>query len=305
MNLPQVRRAVLADQPVTPTLVQNSARLIKMVLTFARRYPLGGVGAVLLIVVVAMAVFAPLVAPYDPLAIKVSDQFKPPSADHWMGTDNFGRDVYSRIVYGARVSLYVGLLAVGTSLVVGIFVGSLSAYLGGKVDLLVQRIVDTMIGFPLLIFAMVIMFVLGNSINNVVIAIIVVLSPRMIRLVRSEALAVRQLEYVTAAIASGAPISRVLSRHVIPNTLTAAMVYATGALGASIVTEASLSFLGLGVPPPDPSWGQMLSGNARLYAARAPWLAIAPGLAITVVVYSFNMLGDALRDALDPRIRPT
>jgi peptide/nickel transport system permease protein len=270
---------------------------------FARRKPLGAAGAIILALLVLAALLAPFVSRYDPIVQDVPSQFRPPDRTHWMGTDHLGRDVLSRIVHGARISLSVGLLAVGVASLVGIVAGTASAYFGGLLDLLLQRVIDTMMGVPALVVAMVIMFVLGSSLTNVVVAITVAYTPQFIRIVRSEALAVKETDYVTAAIGSGASAARVLGCHIVPNTLTSVFVFATGALGGAIVAEASLSFLGLGIPPPTASWGQMLQGAARLHMETFPWLVVFPGLTITLVVYAFNMLGDALRDVLDPRLR--
>ena len=269
---------------------------------FARRKPVGAASGAVLALLVLVAVAAPLVSRYDPITQDVPNQFRSPDRAHWMGTDHLGRDVYSRVIYGARVSLTVGLLSVGIAMLVGIAAGTTTAYFGGVLDLLLQRVVDTMMGVPALVVAMVIMFVLGSSLSNVVIAITVAYTPQFVRIVRSEALAAREADYVTAAVASGARPARILGRHIVPNTLTSVFVFATGALGGAIVAEASLSFLGLGIPPPTPSWGQMLQGAARLHMETFPWLVIFPGLAITLVVYAFNMLGDAMRDVLDPRL---
>lgn len=263
---------------------------------------MGAASGAVLALLVLVAVAAPLVSRYDPITQDVPNQFRAPDRVHWMGTDHLGRDVYSRVIYGARVSLTVGLLSVGIAMLVGIVAGTTSAYTGGLLDLLLQRVVDTMMGVPALVVAMVIMFVLGSSLSNVVIAITVAYTPQFVRIVRSEALAAREADYVTAAVASGARPARILGRHIVPNTLTSVFVFATGALGGAIVAEASLSFLGLGIPPPTPSWGQMLQGAARLHMETFPWLVIFPGFAITVVVYAFNMLGDAMRDVLDPRL---
>jgi peptide/nickel transport system permease protein len=270
---------------------------------FVRRKPVGAASGAILVIMVVIALAAPLITSYDPIAQNVPHQFRAPDRLHWMGTDHLGRDVLSRLVHGARVSLAVGLLSVGVAMGVGIVAGTTSAYFGGWLDLLLQRVIDTMMGVPALVVAMVIMFVLGSSLANVVIAITVAYTPQFVRIVRSEALAVRATDYVTAAVASGAGSPRVLTRHIVPNTLTSVFVFATGALGGAIVAEASLSFLGLGIPPPTPSWGQMLQGAARLHMETFPWLVIFPGLAITAVVYAFNVLGDALRDVLDPRLK--
>jgi peptide/nickel transport system permease protein len=280
-----------------------AARSCRAATRFARRKPVGAASAVVLVLLVLIALAAPLVSRYDPVTPDVPSQFRPPDRAHWMGTDHLGRDVYSRLVHGARVSLSVGFLSVGIAMLVGVVAGTVSGYFGGLLDLLLQRVIDTMMGVPALVVAMVIMFVLGSSLANVVIAITAAYTPQFVRIVRSEALAAREADYVAAAVASGARTLRILGRHIVPNTLTSVFVFATGALGGAIVAEASLSFLGLGIPPPTPSWGQMLQGAARLHMETFPWLVIFPGLAITVVVYAFNMLGDAMRDVLDPRLR--
>ncbi|MBI2205066.1 MAG: ABC transporter permease [Candidatus Rokubacteria bacterium] len=275
----------------------------RSVLRFAHRKPLGAASGAVLTLCVLAALLAPVVSPHDPVAQDVPNQFRSPDRTYWMGTDHLGRDVLSRIIHGARISLSVGFLAVGVAALIGIVAGTSSAYFGGLLDLLLQRVIDTMMGVPALVVAMVIMFVLGSSLTNVVLAITVAYTPQFVRIVRSEALAVKETDYVVAAAASGASSARVLGFHIIPNTLTSVFVFATGALGGAIVAEASLSFLGLGIPPPAPSWGQMLQGAARLHMETFPWLVIFPGLTITLVVYAFNMLGDALRDVLDPRLR--
>jgi len=276
----------------------------KGITRFSRIYPLGAAGAIALILLVLVAFTAPLITRFDPITFtNVPNQFAAPGGLHWFGTDYLGRDMYSRIVYGSRISLYVGLISVGVATAIGIVLGTASAYFGGKFDLLVQRIIDTMQGTPSLILVMMLVFVLGASLENVILAITVGFAPRMVRIVRSEALGVRESDYVMAAISIGAKTPRILGRHIIPNTLTSVFVVATGALGAAITTEASLSFLGLGIPPPTPSWGGMLQGAARMHMETSPHLVIFPGLAITVVVYAFNMFGDALRDHLDPRLR--
>ena len=270
---------------------------------FFRRKPMGAVGAMSLIVVVLAAILAGLIAPYDPLVQDVPSRLQPPSAQHLFGTDEFGRDVFTRILFGARVSLYVGLLSVLSSSAMGTIVGVGSGYLGGKLDLAVQRVVDALMGFPALVIAILLIAALGSSLNNVVIAISIAFAPRLARIARSTALSVKENDYVLAATALGAGTLRVLVYHVIPNCLTPLIVISTGYLGSAIVAEAALSFLGLGVPPPHPSWGQMLQGAARRYTEAAPWMVVFPGVALTVAVFGFNLFGDALRDTLDPRLR--
>lgn len=270
---------------------------------FTRRRPLGAAGGLILVLMVVVAIGAPFVATHDPIAQDAWVRLQSPSITHLMGTDQFGRDLFSRIVYSARISLYVGLAAVAFGGVVGTITGVASAYLGGKVDMVIQRVVDTMLGFPGLILAITLMATLGQSINNVVIAISVGFTPRVARLARSTALVVRAEDYVLAAISIGARDLRVMFRHVLPNSLTSVIVLCTAYLGTAIITEASLSFLGLGVPPPDPTWGGMLRSGAATYMEVAPWMVIFPGAALSLAVFSFNLFGDALRDTLDPRLR--
>ncbi len=272
-------------------------------LDFIRRKPLGAFGATVLLLLVLAAIFAQVIAPYDPLAQEVRIRLKPPSPDHWFGTDNFGRDILSRLLYGSRVSLYVGLVSVSIGTVIGALVGITSGYLGGKVDLAVQRVVDALLGFPSLLIALLMTVALRPSLEAVAIAIAIGFTPRMTRLSRASALSVKEDVYVLAARAMGARTWRIVLAHVLPNSLAPVFVLATAYLGTAIVAEASLSFLGLGVPPPHPSWGGMLQFGARGYLEAAPWLTIFPGIALSLVVYSFAVFGDALRDVLDPRLR--
>ena len=284
-------------------LRRERAPLFRTILRFAQRKPLGAAGGLVILLLVVVAVAAPLVAPYDPYEHNTPDHLQAPSLRHLVGTDVFGRDQFSRIVYGSRVSLYVGLVSVilGTSL--GLSLGVTSAYWGGKFDLLVQRLVDTMMGFPGLVFVLVMVVALGPSLNNVTLAIAANYVDKVIRLSRSSALSVKEEAYVLAARAYGASPLRIIGRHILINSLAPMFVLATGQLGSAIVTEASLSFLGLGVPPPDPSWGNMLQGAAKEQLETASWLATYPGLALAGVTFSFAVFGDALRDVLDPRLR--
>ena len=270
---------------------------------FMWRYPLGGFGAVILLVMVLMAVFAGLVSPYDPLEQHIPNQLEAPSLRFWLGTDIFGRDVFSRIVFGARTSLYVGLISVVLATTVGTIFGVTSAYLGGKFDLLLQRVVDAFMGFPGFVLALMMVVGLGASLNNVTLAIAISTTPRFVRLARAAAFSVEEEVYVLAAQAIGASGPRVVLRHILPNTMAPIFVLATSSLGTAIVAEAGLSFLGLGVPPPHPSWGGMLQIGAKGYMEAAPWLAIFPGVALSFAIFSFAFLGDALRDAFDPRLR--
>lgn len=270
---------------------------------FARSKPLGAVGGVLIAGMAVVAILAPVLAPYDPYALDSSRLFAPPSAANWLGTDQFGRDVLSRIIWGARLSLYVGFLAVGLGTTLGSLIGLAGGYLGGRIDFVSQRIMDSFMAFPTLVLALTMVAVLGSGINNVVLALAIVAMPSAARVIRSRALSVREMAFVESARAIGCSEGRILFQHVLPNCLAPYIILATAGLGNAILSEASLSFLGLGAPAPEPSWGAMLSGNTQRYVQSAPWLAVFPGLAITLAVFGFNFLGDALRDVLDPRLR--
>jgi peptide/nickel transport system permease protein len=269
----------------------------------ARRYPLGAIGGVIMFVFVFFAIFADLITIYDPLSVNASISLARPDAQHWLGADYMGRDVYSRIVYGARISLAVGIGSTFLGCLFGVTLGLASGYLGGTIDLLVQRIVDILQALPLLVLALVMAAALEPSLKNTILAIAIPLIPYVARVIRSNTLALRELPFVEAARATGMSEFRIALRHVLPNTLAPLIVLATAQLGSAILTEASLSFLGLGVPEPHPSWGRMLSQSAAEYVRTAPWLVIFPGLAISLVVFGTNLFGDALRDLLDPRQR--
>ncbi len=270
---------------------------------FARRKPLGATGGLIVLAMVLMAVFAPVIAPYDPIGQDVPNRLREPGTQFLFGTDIFGRDILSRIIYGSRISLYVGLLSVALGTMAGVLLGVTSGYLGGWVDLLMQRVVDGLMGFPSLVLSLVLVLALQPSLNTVSLALALSFTPRMIRLARSSALSTREEMYVTAAQAIGCPTYRTILVHCIPNCLAPVFVLATGYLGTAIVAEASLSFLGLGVPPPQPSWGGMLQFGAKGYLESAPWLTIFPGIALSLATFGFALLGDALRDVLDPRLR--
>ena len=269
----------------------------------ARRYPLGAIGAAIMLVFVLAALFAELITVYDPLATDATLRLAAPSAAHWMGADNFGRDVYTRIAHGARISLAVGIGATALGCLFGVALGLVSGYLGGWVDLLVQRLIDILQALPLLVLALVMAAALGPSLQNTVIAISIPLIPVVARVIRANTLALREQPFVEAARAIGMSDLRIAIRHVLPNTLAPLIVLATAQLGSAILTEAALSFLGLGIPEPFPSWGRMLSESAAEYVRTAPWLVIFPGIAISLVVFGTNLLGDAARDLLDPRQR--
>src|SRR5665647_2282933 len=259
-------------------------------------------GMVVIAIFVLLAVFAPLIAPYDPIATSWSLVRKPPSALHWFGTDDLGRDILARVIHGARASLMAGAISVGIALGIGVPFGLLSGYRGGFIDALISRITDAMLACPFLILAIALAAFLGPSLGNAMIAIGVTTTPIFVRLTRGQVMAVKVEDYVEAARAMGNPRWRIALFHILPNIMPALLVQATLSIAAAIIAEAALSFLGLGQQPPAPSWGSMLNAAQR-FLTNAPWMALWPGLAIFLVVLSFNLVGDGLRDALDPRER--
>lgn len=270
-----------------------------------RKKPLGAVAGVLLGAMIALAFVAQWVAPYGYDEADIFARLKPSSAAHWLGTDNLGRDVLSRVLHGARVSMAVGFGGVGLGLLGAVLVGLLSGYFGGVLDTALQRIVDAFMCFPLLLVALTIMALLGPGLANVILTLGLVLAVRDSRVIRGSVLSVKANLYVESARALGASHGVIIRRHVLPNIFAPILILATVNLGAVILIEAALSFLGFGVPPPHPSWGGMLSTAGVVHMLRAPWLALWPGVALSVAVFSANMLGDALRDILDPRLRGT
>ncbi len=270
---------------------------------FARRNPLGAVGAIVILLLVVTAIFAPLVAPYDPLFPDAINRLEAPGARHLFGTDDIGRDVFSRVVYGGRVSLQVGIMTVLLGTVVGATIGLMSGYFSGWADILVQRLLDSVQSIPGLLLALVVAAVIGAGTINTIFPIAVILIPINARVVRSAVLSVREHQYIEAARVLGCADRRIMLRHILPNVVAPILILSSIYIGNAIIIEASLSFLGLGTTPPTPSWGNMLAGQGRTYMEQAPWLAIFPGLAITITVLSFNLLGDALRDSWDPRLR--
>ena len=274
-----------------------------MAFFLARRYPLGCIGLAIVVLFVAVAVLAPYIAAYDPLSMNPAISLAKPSLAHPMGTDFMGRDLFSRVVYGARTSLAVGFGATLLGVFFGVLIGLASGYLGGWVDLTVQRVIDMLQALPTLILAMAMAAALGPSLTNTIIAIAIPKLPSIARVIRASTLSLREMPFVEAARAMGMSEMRIALRHILPNTLAPLIVLATAGLGTAILVEASLSFLGLGVPEPHPSWGRMLSESAAEYVRTAPWLVIFPGVAITLAVFGTNLLGDALRDLLDPRQR--
>jgi peptide/nickel transport system permease protein len=269
----------------------------------ARRYPLGAVGAILVLLFVLTALFANVIAPHDPLSTNSRASLAAPGGTYWLGADFMGRDMFSRIVYGARISLAVAVGATLLGGILGVVIGLMSGFVGGWLDLATQRLMDVMQSLPLLVMALVMAASLGPSLENTIIAIAIPLVPSVARVVRSSTLSLREQPFVEAARAIGMGEIRIAVRHVLPNTLAPLIVLGTAQLGSAILTEASLSFLGLGIPEPYPSWGRMLSESAAEYVRTAPWLVIFPGVAISLTVFGTNLLGDALRDILDPRQR--
>jgi len=270
---------------------------------FCRKKPLGAAGGFLMAAMLLTALFAGLLATHDPIATDAAHTLARPGPAHWLGSDHLGRDIYSRIVHGARVSLIVGLASMVLGSVAGGIIGLLSGYAGGTVDLVIQRVLDILQGLPLLVLALVMSAALGPSIHNVVLAISIPIIPRAARVVRASVLTIREMQYIEAARGLGLRHLRIAFRHVMPNTVGPFIVLCTAQLGSAILVEAALSFLGLGVPEPYPSWGRMLSVSAAEYAQKAPHLVLFPGAAISLAVFGSNLLGDALRDSLDPRLR--
>jgi peptide/nickel transport system permease protein len=291
--------------PAAPALDQAPPRPSRRAALwqFVVQNPLGAAGGLVVIAMAVMALSAEVVSTYDPTANNFGDMLLPPSAEHLLGTDQFGRDVYTRIVYGARTALLVGFVSAFVGATLGLVLGVASAYFGGRFDLLVQRVMDVLMAFPLIILALAVVSVFGTGALNVIIAITIPFIPRCARVVRSSALAVRETPYIDAARACGFSHARIVLRHMVPNVMAPYLIMMTAAVGQAILIEASLSYLGLGVQEPTPAWGLMLRGGAQEYAESAPWVAIFPGIAISLAVFGFNLFGDALRDWLDPKMK--
>lgn len=270
---------------------------------FTLKRPLGAAGAAIVLLMILAALFAGVVAPYDPLDNDYGAMFQAPGVSHWLGTDSFGRDVLSRLLYGSRTALWVGFCAsfVGTTL--GAIFGVSCAYFGGRVDLIMQRFMDILLSFPLIVLALAVVAISGGGVWNVILAIAIPMIPRAAIVVRSSALALRQMLFVEAALNLGSSHWRIIFRHMLPNVMAPYLIMLTAFLGQAILLEASLSFLGLGVAEPTAAWGLMLRGAAVEFAERAPWMALFPGMAISLAVFAFNIFGDSLRDALDPKLR--
>jgi peptide/nickel transport system permease protein len=277
-------------------------RFLSAVRRFFREKPLGATGAVILLFFILIALLAPFISPYEPNTIDIKMRMQDPSVQHWLGTDQLGRDILSRIIWGTQVSMFIGITATLGGSLIGAIIGIISGYAGGKVDIAIQRVMDIVMAFPALVLIMAIMVALGQSVVNVIIALIIPLSSPANRVARSVTLAVKEFQYIEAAKAVNAGYWRILFRHIAPNTLASYLIITSSMLGGIILTEASLSFLGLGVPPPNASWGRSLN-EALIFVTSNPLLAVWPGLAISLVVFGVNVFGDALRDFWDPRLK--
>jgi len=291
--------------PQQPGVFDDAAieRRRSFVREFIRRRTLGAIGAAVILLMIVTAAAAPLLAPYDPLNTDFAAMLTPPGAAHWLGTDAFGRDVLSRIIYGSRTALLVGFGASVLGATIGAVIGVASAYFGGRIDFVVQWFMDILLSFPLIVLALAVVAILGTGPTNVILAIAVPMIPRCARVTRSSALSIRELPYIDAARAAGFSHKRIILRHMLPNVMAPYLIMLTAFLGQAILLEASLSFLGLGVQEPTAAWGLMLRGAAVDFAETAPWMAIFPGLAISLAVFAFNLFGDSLRDALDPKLK--
>lgn len=289
--------------PEAPPRPLPQPRALFLVLRFGRRKPLGAIGAVIVVGLTVMAAFAGVIAPYSYDDSIPGARMKAPGSQFWMGTDNLGRDIWSRVVYGARISVTVGFATVALATLLAAAIGVSSAYLGGAYDIVVQRIVDAWMSFPALVIVLSMLAALGPGLLNLILALSILGAAGASRVIRGATLSTMQAPHVEAARALGAGHFRVILRHLLPNVTAIIIILATIGLGTVILAESALSFLGFGVPPPYPSWGGMLSGSGRSFMYHAPWMALWPSVAVSLAVFGFNMLGDALRDVLDPRLR--
>src|SRR5579884_3890598 len=298
---------LIAPTPTgTPILLSDlpsRKRFGRRIRDFVLRQPIGTIGIVIVVLFGFAGIFADWLAPYNPTSNDFAAMTEPPSWAHWLGTDQLGRDLLSRILFGARTAFVVGLSSALIGGITGLIVGVSSAYFGGRFDLWLQRVLDIVISFPLIIMALAVVSIFGTGVVNVIIAITIPLVPRCARVVRSSALAIREVPYVDAARALGFSHGRIILRHMVPNVVAPFLIMLTSFVGQAILAEASLSYLGLGVQEPTPAWGLMLQGGAEEYATTAPWIAVFPGLAIMLTVFGINLFGDALRDVLDPKLR--
>ncbi len=294
--------------PAGPDIVYAAPRRHHPAIAFLRQQPLGAAGLVVIMLMILAAVFAKWVAPYDPLTVDYGDILARPSWQHWLGTDNFGRDVLSRIIHGAQTALSVGFLASILGSTLGAMIGVASAYFGGRTDMLAQRLMDVLLAFPIIVLALAVVAILGKNVLfgvdvNLVLAIGLPMVPKVARVVRASALAVREMPYIDAARTAGFSHARIIFRHIVPNVTAPYLIMLTAFVGQAILLEASLSFLGLGATEPTPAWGLMLSGSAIDFYLQAPWMIVFPGLAISLAVFAFNLFGDSLRDWLDPKLK--
>ncbi len=295
----QIQRGAVA----APGILDHGRDAMRSVTRFSKSKPLGAIGGAIVVALVFVAIFAGQITSLDPRDVFVESVHTAPGSEFWLGTDHIGRDLFSRMVYGARISLYVGLGSVLIGITLGFVIGIVSTYVGGKMDMVIQRFVDALMSLPGLIIALAIIAVLGSSLNNVIIAIVIGLLAPVIRTVRSQVLSLKELDYVLAARAVGATSKRIVFRHIAPNCFATYLILASYYLGFAIIIEASLSFLGVGAPPDVPSWGGILTQATREHVKTAPWVGLFPGMTIFVVVLGFNLLGDALRDVFDPKLR--
>lgn len=289
--------------PFVAMSVRERPAFITFTLRLIREKPLGAFGGAIFVLFLFFGLFADFLIPYGVNETNLRVRLEGPSADHLFGTDHLGRDVLSRVLIGAQLSMTIGFLAAGFATVISIVLGVLSGYFGGKVDMLIQRFVDAWMCFPDLLFLMVVISIIGAGVPQIVMALSLIYGIAGSRIIRGSVISVRENMYTLAARSMGAKTMHILVRHILPNIMPVVIVLFTTRVGAAILTEAGLSFLGLGVPPPTPTWGGMLSGTGRTYMYIGPWLALAPGLCLTIVVYAINVYGDALRDLLDPRMR--
>ena len=298
----------MTTTPVAAPVTAPARRPRSAVLEFCRQQPLGAISLVAILAMMFAGIFAELVAPYDPLSIDFGAMLAAPNWEHWAGTDSFGRDIFSRIIYGARTALVIGFTSSLIGSTLGAILGAASAYFGGKVDATIQRFVDVLLAFPIIVLALVVVAVLGKApvfgIDiNLIFAIAIPIVPNVARVVRAAALSVRAMPYIDAARAAGYSHLRIICRHMAPNLTAPYLIMVTAYIAQAILLEASLSYLGLGVTEPTPAWGLMLSGNASDFFREAPWMILFPGLSISLAVFAFNLFGDAVRDWLDPKFK--
>ena len=298
----------MANDSAAVTISYRVPKRRHPVLQFVMQQPFGAAGLVIILVMFFASIFAGYVAPYDPLAVDYGAMLEKPSLQHLLGTDAFGRDVFTRIIYGARTALVVGFLSSFVGSTLGAVIGVVSAYFGGRIDMVIQRIMDVLLSFPIIVLALAVVAVLGKFVVggvdvNLVFAIAIPMMPKVARVVRASALAIREMPYVDAARAAGSSHTRIIFRHIVPNVVAPYLIMFTAYVAQAILLEASLSFLGLGVTEPTPAWGLMLSGSSAEFYREAPWMIIFPGLAISLAVFAFNLFGDSLRDWLDPKIK--